>query len=242
MFRCILIAVQLNLALVLPSAHAHYLWITLDQEENKPGTANIYFEESASVGDGHYIGPYLDNKSTWVRTIENINPQLIKLKEERSEEDKRWATATVPSTSPKSIETYWKAGVYTHGETSSLLYYYARHLDVTTHEDLHDLCHADHMDLNILAHGAGDEMELKVTWKDKPVVDTIVYITSPENNKENIKTDEKGLVRFKVKEKGEYSFLVKMYIKKKGKDPITNQEYSQISHRATLIMSLPLKE
>lgn len=218
---------------------AHYLWITIDTGSGEHGTTNIYFEESARPGDGFYLDPFVKDGKTWIRTIEKINPTLIETKEIKKGKQ-RFLRAKLSAGGPRGLESYGKFGVYRYGKTDVLLHYYARILEVDSHEDLHELARAKHMDLDIIAHDNKDEMRLQVVWKEKPAEGRMVYIRGPKGFRTNLKTDEVGVVRFKMKEKGTYTFRTSIQIDKGGKEG--DKEYSQIRHHATMSMNLPFSE
>ena len=60
---------------------AHYLWITIDPTKGKNGITNIYFEHGAGPGDGGYLDPFVSKGKTWIRTVENIEPKILKMTE-----------------------------------------------------------------------------------------------------------------------------------------------------------------
>jgi len=220
-------------------ASAHYLWVTVDGRSGVPGAANIYFEESPSAGDGSYLDHFTKTSTTWFRTVEEIEPQIIKTSDTR-EDQKRWLRAHLPTSAPRSIDCYGKFGVYRYGKTNVLLHYYARNLDVGTHEELHELGRAEHMDLDIVPHDDQDHVELTVLWKGKPAAERIVYIRGPKKFKKNIKTDNKGRVRFAPAHAGRYTFRTSVEQPTPGREG--DKEYSLIRHNGTLIMTLPLRK
>jgi hypothetical protein len=123
--------------------------VTIDTRLGDNGTANIIFEESPSAGDGHYLDHFTNTSKTWFRSVEKIEPHELTTSDVR-EEGKRWLRARLAARAPRSIDCYGRFGVYRYGNTNVLLHYYARNLDVDTHEDLHELSRAEHMDLEIV--------------------------------------------------------------------------------------------
>lgn len=239
MTRSLCLSALLASLLLVSPASAHYLWIVIDSGSGDHGTAHLYFEEAARPGDGFYLDPFVKNGKTWIRTIDKINPQSVKMTEVKKEK-LRFLTAKLSASAPRGLESYGKFGVYRYGQTDVLLHYYARVLEVDTHEDLHELSKAKHMDLDIVPHDNNDEMRLTVTWKGKTAENRTVYVRGPKGFRVNLKTDEFGSVRFKMKGKGQYSFRTSFQINQGGKEG--DKEYSQIRHHATLSMKLPLSE
>lgn len=229
----------LSLFCLLPRASAHYLWVTIDKQSGEHGTVNIIFEEAPSARDGHYLDHFTGTSKTWFRSVEKIEPKLIRTADIRADK-KRWLAAKLPAGAPRGIDCYGKFGVYTYGETKVLLHYYARTLDVSTHEDLHELGRAEHMDLDIVPHDSEDQIELTVLWKGDPAANRTVYIRGPKQFRKNIKTDENGHVRFTTVNPGKYTFRTSVEEATPGREG--EEDYALIRHNGTLIMTLPLKK
>jgi hypothetical protein len=226
----------LGLFCPLPQASAHYLWVTIDKQN---GATNIYFEGAPAAGDGRYLDHFTKTSKTWFRTVEKIKPELIQTSDVRKDK-KRWLSVKLPAAAPRSIDCYGKFGVYAYGKTNVLLHYYGRHLDVSTHEDLHELGRAKHMDLDIVPHDSENEIELTVLWKGKPAADRIVYIHGPKQFRKNVKTNDKGRVIFTPAAAGNYRLRTSVEQATPGRDG--DDDYDLIRHHATMIMTLPLKK
>jgi len=229
----ILLLIIVHTCFIVESSNAHFLWVTIEGEN-----INIYFEESPSAGDGYYLDSF--KIETWVRTFEDIQPQLITTTEKRLGEKKRWLSAEVPYSTPKGIESYGKYGVYRYGKNDVLLHYYARFLDVDRHNDLSKLASAEHMDLDIVPQYDQGNLKLKVLWKGKPVSGSTIHIRGSNRFQRKLKTNASGVVQLEIENAGEYTFRTSFSENKSGRDG--NKSYSSIRHSATLIMPLPLKE
>lgn len=240
MIHRIIFAMLVGMTFTPVDVDAHYLWVKIDQKAGAHGTAQIFFEHSPSAGDGHYLDPFLETKTTWIRTVSDIQPKPIDLVEKKSGPEKRWVVSPLTSGSPRSVDSYWQFGVYQYGKTNVLLHYYARHLDVDSHEDLHELGRADQMALDMVPHDFGNKLEIRVLWHDKPVPDSIVHVRGPRGYKQNFTTDKRGVVRLTIGGEGEYSFRTSYQEQKAGE--LEEEKYEAIRHNATLIMSLPLAE
>ena len=164
----------------------------------------------------------------------------LPLTEKKIGDDKRWVSVGLPSAAPRSIDSYWLFGVYQYGKRSVLLHYYARHLDVDSHEDLHELGRAEQMALDIVPHDSGNNIELKVIWNGDPVPESLVHIRGPKGFKKNIKTNKRGIIRFTIDTAGEYGFRSSVEEQKAGRHG--GEDYEAIRHNATLIMALPLSK
>jgi hypothetical protein len=239
MLKKLLLACLINGICLISGASAHYLWVTIDKKAGDNGTTNVYFEGGPSAGDGQYLDPFVKAGKTWIRTVEHLKPKLLKIKEVTNPKQ-RWLSAALPRGGPRSIDSYGKWGVYRYGQTDVLLHYYARMLDVDTHEDLHELARAEQMKLDIVPHDHEEEMELTILWKGKAVANRTVYIRGPKRFQKNLKTNKMGVVEFKPEGPGRYTFRTSVEENKSGKEG--DKEYSLIRHNGTLIMTLPLKK
>jgi len=45
------------------------------------GAVNVYFEESASAGDGSYLDHFTETNKTYFRTVDKVAPKDLKLKD-----------------------------------------------------------------------------------------------------------------------------------------------------------------
>lgn len=221
------------------TASAHYLWATIDKKSSQEGTAKIYFEEAPVAGDGHYMDHFSETSEWSIRTVEAPSAKPLKIADIR-QGDRRWLQSELSRGAPRSIDGYGKFGVYAYGKTKVLLHYYARFLDVDSHEDLHELGRAEQLDFDIVPHDMEDEVELKVLWRGVPAADRMVHIRGPNKFRENLKTDPLGRVRFTPQGAGEYTFRSSVEENTPGKEG--DEEYSLIRHNGTLIMQLPLQK
>jgi hypothetical protein len=222
-----------------PSAWAHYLWVTVEGEGGEYGSAKIYFEEGPSAGDGHYLDHFTGSSKTWFRTLERIEARLIPTSELRDGE-KRWLAAKLPGAAPRGVDCYGKFGVYRYGNTPVLLHYYARCLDVTSHEALHELSRADHMDLDIALHDHEDKVDLQVLWRGKPAGGRMIYIRGPQRFRKNLVTDEDGKAQFTPVSPGRYTFRTSVEQATAGREG--DEQYDLIRHNGTLVVNLPLAQ
>lgn len=235
-FHCFVVAVLIFAA---SPAFAHYLWVTIDKGKGEQGVTNIYFEGGPAAGDGHYLDHFPPTGKTWIRTVDNLKPRAIEMTDTTVKE-KRWLTAELPAGSPRSVDCYFKFGVYAYGKTNVLLHYYARNLDVAAHEDLHELASAEQMNLDIAPHDHGKQTILTVNWRGEPSAGRKVSVVGPKGLRENLTTNDKGEVAFTVEHEGRYSFKTYIEEEKAGKDG--DDEYTLIRHHATMLMQLPLEK
>ena len=222
-----------------PAAWSHYLWVSADQLKGEGQVVNLCFEEAPAPGDGHYLDHFIGSSSTTIRTLTHPKPKEIILTELK-QKDKRWLQSPLTQTHPKSIDSYGKFGVYAYGKTKVLLHYYARHLDVRSHEALHELGRAEHMNLDLVPHDSEDEVELTLLWKGKPIAERMVFIRGPGGFKKNISTDALGHVTFSPEKDGRYRFRSSVEESIPGEED--GEKYDFIRHNITLLMDLPLEQ
>ena len=214
---------------------AHYLWVTADAKTGEHGTVNVYFEGGPSPGDGQYLDPFVNDGTTWIRTIESPKPQKLVVSDTKVKKQ-RWLSGELTAKGPRSIDSYGKWGVYRYGKTDVLLHYYARLLDVDGDEALNKLARAEQMNLDIVPQAKGETIEVSVLWKGKPVVDRPVYVRGPKSLNQTLKTDENGKVSFKRSGAGRYTLRSLTEEKESGTD--NKKDYTLIRHNGTIIFTL----
>ena len=219
---------------------AHYLWVTIDKSEGEHGTAKIYFEGGPFPGDGSYLDRYFKNGTTWIQKPAEKSKILETADVKVPEKKKRWISAKLPADNPRVVESYFKFGVYQYGKTFTLLHYYAKNLDISTHEDLHDVARSENLALDIVPHDHSGKVQLTVLWKGKPAKGRTVKLRGPAKFQVNVKTDENGQVEFTPKAAGRYTFLTNVEEELKGVDD--GEDYELIRHQSTLVMTLPLEK
>jgi len=232
-----MLAASTLLMLTAPAAVGHYLWVVAAPKPGEHGTVHVYFEEVPAARDGHYLDPFVKQNKTWVRTLDNLEGRVVELKETK-EKDKRWLSAPAPLAGPRSIDCYGKFGVYRYGKTDVLLHYYARTLDVNDHDQLHELGHAEWMDVDIVPHEHDGKMEATVYWRGKPAAGRSFYIRGPKKFRQNLETDERGMVTFAPEAEGQY--LLRTYVEEDKAGEDDGNAYVKIRHNATMVLKWPL--
>jgi hypothetical protein len=219
---------------IAATANAHYLWISVDRAAGMKGT-NIYFEETPKAGDGYYMDHFLGTSDVWTRTIEQPAPEPIKA-EEVKVGDNRWMRVALPESDEYSVDAYGKFGVYEYGTKKVLLHYYARNLCVESHDAMHELGRAEQMDLDLVPHDHGGQIEFTLLWKDEPVADRMVFVRGPDGFRENVKTNANGRVELKRPSKGPLTLRSSVEFATPGSE--NGEAYEAIRHNITLVMPL----
>lgn len=237
LLRTIGVAIAM-LSVCVGQADAHYLWIVAQTNGDKHA-ANIYFEESPSPGDGHYLDHFLGSSKVWIRTLQQPSPEPV-LAAEVTKGRNRWMRVDLPDDSEFSVDSYGKFGVYAYGKTNVLLHYYARHLVVASHDAVHELGRAEQMDLDLVPHNFGKELEVTLRWKGDPVAGRMVFVRGPKGFRKNIKTDDSGQIQLELLAPGRYSFRSSVEEPVGGTED--GQQYELIRHNITLLCQIPLGE
>lgn len=214
-------------------AFAHYLWVDVDASSKPDRSANIYFEESAKPGDGHYLDHFLGTSDVWVRTIDSPSPTAVRAAEIVQGEN-RWMRVDLPSDAELSVDAYGKFGVYAYGKTNVLLHYYARHLAVTSHDAMHELGRAEQMDLDFVAHEHGNMIEFTLLWKGEPVPDRRVFVRGPKGFRETYKTNVRGEIEVPRPEAGRLTLHSSVEEQTPGEED--GEAYEYVCHNITLVM------
>lgn len=220
-------------------ARAHYLWVVASDEQGDEPVANIYFEESPRPGDGHYLDHFLGSSDVWIRTLEDPSPAPIKASEVK-EKKNRWMRVPLPDSQEYSVDSYGRFGVYEYGKTKVLLHYYARNLKVASHDAMHELGNAEQMDLDLVPHEDGKQIEVKLLWKGQPVADRMVFVRGPGGFRKNSKTDFRGRILLQTEDAGDYTFRSSVEEQTPGEHD--GEAYEFVRHNITLLMTLPLSD
>lgn len=218
---------------IATTAHAHYLWISVDRKLEGEQAVNIYFEESPQPGDGSYLDHFLGTSDIWIRTINQPAPDPIKAKEVKVGQN-RWMQVALPTETEYSVDAYGKFGVYEYGQTKVLLHYYARNLSVDSHDAMHELGRAEQMDLDLVPHDVGPKIEFTLLWQGKPVGDRTVYVRGPEGLRENITTDSKG--RFELPRPSSGTLTLRSSVEFPTPGEENGEAYELVRHNITLVM------
>ena len=237
--RMIFGLIPLALTVCGGQALAHYLWVVSGDTEEGEHVANIYFEESPAAGDGHYLNHFLGSSDVWIRTLENPTAAPMKASEVKKDKN-RWMQVSLPNESEYSVDSYGKFGVYAYGKTKVLLHYYARNLKVASHDAIHELGRAEQMDLDLVPHDTGKQLEIKLLWKGQSVPDRMVFVRGPAGFRRNTKTDSRGRILLQIENAGDYTFRSSVEVPTQGQEE--GEAYEFVRHNITLLMKLPFRE
>ncbi|MBT4864120.1 MAG: hypothetical protein HON53_03230 [Planctomycetaceae bacterium] len=224
---------------LLSVASAHYLWITIDKKTGENGTTNIYFEGGPGPGDGHYLDPFIERGTTWIRTIDTPKSAVLKVTETKKP-GKRWLSAELPVAAPRVIDSYAMWGVYTYGKTEVLLHYYSKNVDVSTAAEMNKIARSDKLTFDVAPSIDGETVTCQATWKGKPAPNCKINIRGPKKFNVNLSTDEGGRITFTAKDKGVYRVSTKFEENESGTQD--DKKYDLRRHHFRMLMTLPLAD
>lgn len=228
-------AAALTLTLATTS-WAHYLWVTIDAKTGEHGTTNIYFEGGAGPGDGRYNDPFVERGKTWIETLDTEKPTEIKMADTKKP-GKRWLSAQIPSSGPRSISSYGKWGVYRYGKTDVLLHYYSKLIDTKDGNAFYKLGRSEPLGLDVVPVKVDEGRAFQVLWKGKPIANRTVQIRGPKGFKATPKTNKDGRVTFSSEAQGRLT--VKTTVEEKEEGEFEGKTYQLIRHNFTMLITFP---
>lgn len=223
------LALALTLFLSLPNAsHAHFIWV-LTGSGHDAGRVQVFFGEEAEPDDPGLLDR-ISNAETWSVGWRGEPEKLSLTKGKASLE------ATVAKGSQESPvilkHTY---GVFTRGNTSFLLNYYAKTYPTVLPGNWRAIEDENRLPFEIVPSRKGASTVLQLIWKGMPLAGAEVVIHGPGlKGKLEGTTDESGDFRCELPETGTYSIRGKMTQDTAGTH--NGEEYDSIRHYTTLTL------
>lgn len=228
MHRLLTTAALVTLALAAGLAHAHYPYIVPAKEAGK---LNLYFEDAPRAGTGEYLDPFLKGKY-WLRSP--ASDKQVMLKPEDVKKDKqRWFTFTADASTPRAVDAYCKWGVY----KGNLLYYYVKHIDAGSAKEIAALAKSSNLEYDLVPAWKDGSLEVQLLWKGKPKAGQVVTVMGPKF-REQLKSDENGVITIKPPAKGIYSMRT-AFIEPEPAGKEGGEEYKGLRQTGTLTIQLP---
>ena len=97
----------------------------------------------------------------------------------------------------------------------------------------------DKLALEIVPAVSGGEIRLLVLFQGKPAPNAEMRVQAPGEDREDLKTDDKGEIKFGVKKPGMYGFQTRYIEGKAGEHG--GKKYGEVRHHATLVLPLGMK-
>lgn len=223
------IVLSLTLLLSLPAvSHAHFIWLLTGSGEDS-GRVRVYFGEAAEPDDPDLLDR-ISKAQAW-SVGKRGEPEELSLS--KGEE------ALVATLSEKSRQnavilkhTY---GVFTRGDASFLLNYYAKSYPYALPGTWHAIEDEQRLPLEIIPTRQGNNMVLQLTWQGKPSASSEIVIVGPGiKDKLEGTTDEAGNFLCELPAAGVYSIRGK--ITEEGEGTHNGAKYSSIRHYTTLTL------
>jgi hypothetical protein len=93
------------------------------------------------------------------------------------------------------------------------------------------------MDLDLVPHDVGQQLEIKLLWKGKPVPDRMIFVRGPDGLRKNTKTEPRGRILIQFEDAGDYTFRSSVEVPTQGEDD--GESYEFVRHNITLMMKVP---
>lgn len=223
-------------AVVVPAANAHFLWVDVDSSDASQAQARFYFSEGGYAGSAELVDR-LDPTEAWVLT-KNNEPLELKLSSWTNDEEGVGAkVAPVSLSDTCSVEANCCYGVFARGDNTMLLNYSGKHLHLNSPADLNEVAKADQLWLDIRPTLADDKLTLEVDYKGEPVNKASVVVTDPAGEDRELETDAKGKVTLEDAPQGRYEIRA-TYVQPNASGELDGKTYAQTWNISTLTMEL----
>ena len=219
------IGLMLSLILVSGDLRAHFVWVALEAKDGKDPQAHVYFGESARPDSAQFLDG-LTRLKVWHRATEGEYTPLSLQKVET--EDGGLFISNLSSVSG-SIEADCLYGIFSHGDKTLLLHYYAKSLRSDASSTLRL---SQRLDLDVAPQLKNGEMLLSVSWKGKPIEGSQVIVVPPKGERLELKTDTGGMAALQAPTPGRYEIRARRIEKKSGE--FHNQKYDEMQYYSTV--------
>jgi len=221
--------------LLAGTAKAHFVWVVVTAENGSP-RAEMYFSEEAAPGSAELVDR-MDPAKAWVAAPGQDLRALELSSWANSDEEVGGLAAPLNGSSTCRVEVDCQYGVFTRGERSMLLHYYAKTLMGVEANQLASFGRAKKLALDIVPEISGQELVLKVLWQGSPVADCAVIVEGAADDSLEVKTDESGKVRVPLPTEDGYAVRATHAIASGGE--LDGKSYASEMHIATLTFSRP---
>lgn len=224
-----MLGLMLCVVLATGSARAHFVWVSHETRDSSDSQSRIYFGESAEPDSAKFL-ERLTRLKAWHRTASGDYATLKLNKIEASGDG--WFEGR-PSADPGSIEADCLYGIFSHGDKTMLLHYYAKWLRSDASDSLR---RSGKLDLDVVPRVADRQMSLGVYWKGQPVEGSQIVVSPPEGEPMELTTDAGGLARLKTALPGRYEIRARRVEKISGE--FQSKKYAEVAHYSTLTLDV----
>ena len=207
-------------------SQAHFLWLLTDTSGNS-GRLRVFFGEAAEPDDPELLTRIAKARVWTIGSRGDAQEVPLKIGDESLE-------GMLPERSRQNPavlnHTY---GVFTRGDSSFLLNYYAKTYPFALPGTWHAVDDSEKLPLEIVPVLDGKSTVLTLNWQGKPSAGSQIVVVGPglEGEFEGT-TDEAGVFRCDLPEAGVYSIRARLIEDKAGKHG--DEEYSAVRHYSTL--------
>lgn len=234
MFRNVLLAAAMVVAVVASAAHAHFIWIEL-QPAGDAQQARVYFGEEPAPGESHLIGKVAHTK-LWLRTPGG-EPRELKSAAGQGAED-AVLSAGCPASDAAALEATCDYGIYERGPSGLLLQYYAKHLAGNWRVQADKLARAPGLKLDIVPQQTAGELKLQVLYNGQPAGGGEVVVVDPAGEAHEFKADKDGRVVAQTPAGGRYAVRA-AHIEPTAAGERGGKKFAQTWHYCTLTLDVP---
>ena len=224
-----MLGLMLALVLATGSARAHFVWVAHENGDGNDPEVRVYFGEAAQPDAAKYLD-MVTRLKVWHRGAEE---EYTSLDLHRVESDsKGWFRGDLPS-NQGIVEATCLFGVFSHGERSLLLNYYAKSLKSDANNGL---SRSRKLDLDVVPRVVDGVMRIGVFWKGQPLEGSQVVVSPPQGEPSELETDSRGVASLKAPLPGAYQVRARQIVKESGE--FDGRKYDEAQHYSTLTFAV----
>ena len=217
------------------TAQAHNLFVLIEPQKGGPDLVDVIFEHFPYPGKGTYNEPHLLRGKTWVQRLGSQEKISLKLAEQ-TRLGKKFLQTKTDTRGPRAIVHSCKWGVY----KGRLDYFNGKYLDVTSKAEVAQLARTAELSFDLVPSFAGDKLQIKVQFKDKPLAKVRVSIWPPGGKETKQMTNADGVIVVSKPKKGTWSFSA-VHTLKGLEGKFDGEAFKGVMHGTTVSLKLPLK-
>ena len=223
------IVLSLTLLLCLPAvSRAHFIWVLTGAGENA-GRVQVFFGEAAEPDDPELLDRIIKAEAWSVGG--RGKPEKLSL----SKGEAALEATLSERASQNAVVLKHTYGVFTRGQASFLLNYYAKSYPFALPGTWNAIEDKERLPLEIVPTRDGNTTVLQLTWQGKPSANSEIVIVGPGiKDKLEGMTDEAGNFRCELPAAGVYSIRGK--ITEEGEGTHNGEKYGSIRHYTTLTL------
>ena len=229
MRRLRVLGLMLCVVLATGSAQAHFVWVAHGTGDDNSREVKVYFGEAAQPDAAKYLD-MVTRLNVWHRGGADNYTSLDLHKVESN--GKAWFRGNLPS-AQGVIEATCLFGVFSHGEKSLLLKYYAKSLKS---DAKNGLSRSRKLDLDVVPHLVDGAMMIGVFWKGQPLEGSQVVVSPPKGEPLELETDSRGVASLQSPPPGAYQVRARQIVKENGE--FDGQKFDEAQHYSTLTFAV----